>query len=86
MKTRNGFVSNSSSSSFIINKKDLTKSQINDIKNHKKILEANDSLDFEWTIEESLFTIKGSVFMDNIDMESFLSSINVDMSKVKWSD
>lgn len=34
MKIRNGFVSNSSSSSFILNKKDLTAEQIEQIKNY----------------------------------------------------
>jgi len=35
MKIRNGFVSNSSSSSFVISKKDLTPKQINQILNYK---------------------------------------------------
>lgn len=34
MKSRNRFVTNSSSSSFIVNKKHLTKLQIKSIKNH----------------------------------------------------
>lgn len=37
MKIRSGFVSNSSSSSFIISKKHLTKEQIWAIKNHGKV-------------------------------------------------
>ena len=37
MKIRNGFVSNSSSSSFIINKKCLTKEQIDQICNYKEV-------------------------------------------------
>ena len=37
MKERNGFVSNSSSSSFILYKKDLTDIQIDQIRNHIQI-------------------------------------------------
>lgn len=37
MKERNGFVSNSSSSSFILYKKDLTASQIDQIRNHIQV-------------------------------------------------
>ena len=37
MKIRNGFVSNSSSSSFIINKENLTPNQIERIKNHIEV-------------------------------------------------
>ena len=37
MKTRNGFVSNSSSSSFIIKKKDLTPVQVDSIVNYQTV-------------------------------------------------
>lgn len=37
MKIRNGFISNSSSSSFIINKKDITEQQADYIRRHKEI-------------------------------------------------
>jgi len=39
MKIRNGFISNSSSSSFILKKKNLTKEQIHKIHNHIEIAE-----------------------------------------------
>jgi hypothetical protein len=41
MKERNGFVSNSSSSSFILYKKDLTDIQIDQIRNHIQVALAN---------------------------------------------
>lgn len=47
MKIRCGFVSNSSSSSFIIKKQALTKDQIMKIKNHRKITKLN-STNEEW--------------------------------------
>ena len=50
MKTRNGFVSNSSSSSFIIKKKFVTGEQIDAIKNH--IQYANDNNWIENTVDE----------------------------------
>jgi len=50
MKTRNGFVSNSSSSSFIIKKKFLTGEQIDAINNH--IQYANDNNWIENTVDE----------------------------------
>jgi len=44
MKIRNGFVSNSSSSSFIISKKGMTKAQLNILLNHVDYLACHRSL------------------------------------------
>jgi len=59
MKIRSGFVSNSSSSSFIIERKNLTKKQISKIKNHIDEHNKMDPLDQYnhcdgWSIYENL--------------------------------
>ena len=41
MKTRMGFVSNSSSSSFILSKSNLTKKQLEQIRKHKDVVRTN---------------------------------------------
>ena len=83
MKIRQGFVSNSSSSSFVINKINLSEKQIEQIKNHGSYMRYNEQSD-AWTIEEDEFEISGSTWMDNFSMLEYLEKINVDISKVKW--
>jgi hypothetical protein len=82
---RQGFVSNSSSSSFLIPKYYLSQAQIDKILDHR-----NSGLDWAdtdyWSIQERDDCIAGDTWMDNFDMGEFLQSINVPMNKVKWSD
>jgi hypothetical protein len=86
MKNRHGFVSNSSSSSFVIRKEDISEKQIRMISNH--VEESEDMLDMYsddgWGIEEDEFIIKGSTSMDNFDMSEFLNRIGVPNSVIKW--
>ena len=92
MKTRIGFVSNSSSSSFAIYKKHLTGRQVEQIKNHAKIgeeLGIGYAKEWEWSIQESDHIIGGSTWMDNFDMHQFLREIGVNPDNqevVEWSD
>ena len=90
MKARLGFVSNSSSSSFVINLDDLTPKQVRKIKNHtevaKNMWSNREWYDDQWSIEENDETIRGYTIMDNFDMHDFLENIGVDMSKVRWED
>ena len=82
MKCRNGFVSNSSSSSFIIKKANITDDQLEMIRDHPKVAEKRFpehyfQTDCPWDIDETEATIYCSVFMDNFDMGLFLELIDV---------
>ena len=83
MKIRTSFVSNSSSSSFIIMKRYLTSKQIREIRHH-----CDTSINFSdaWEITEDEYEISGKTWMDNFDMRRHLEKIGVDMSKVEWDE
>lgn len=87
MKIRNGFVSNSSSSSFVILKNKLTETQIYQISNHIELAKQffMDGCDEDaWDIEESDYAIKGYTNMNNFDMEEFLNKIGVHEKDIEW--
>ncbi len=96
MKTRLGFVSNSSSSSFVISKKFLSPYQIERIKNHLKESKELSPADWEedwwnedhdqWDIIEKDYLVRGDTCMDNFDMATFLSRIGVPMHEVDWGE
>ena len=84
MKIRAGFVSNSSSSSFLINKKHLSTHQIELIYNHfdeirkrkkegtyKEHIHCYDV----WSIDETTENITGFTWMDNFDMYDYLIKV-----------
>ena len=87
MKIRNGFVSNSSSSSFIIKKDKLTEDQISAIKDYEQIYnelpdiikECNDLFEAAegWNIEEGDEEIRGYTYMDNFGMFDYLRIIGI---------
>jgi hypothetical protein len=95
MKTRYGFVSNSSSSSFVIHKMYLTPLQIYAIKNHievaPKLNEMGCGDNFyaygsdRWDITDCGDTIRGYTSMDNFDMHEFMRRIGV-CHYIEWSD
>lgn len=92
MKIRNGFVSNSSSSSFVINLYDISARQLQQIENYAqsemyKKQYGNYHYDC-WIIytDKELGTIRGTTSMDNFDMEEYLESIGIIMNRVKWGD
>lgn len=71
MKIRNGFVSNSSSSSFVLNTNNLTVKQLRRFKEYF----ASDKLNIDgWSIteDEEKGTIEGYTIMDNDELREWL--------------
>jgi hypothetical protein len=87
MKIRHGFVSNSSSSSFVIQAKDITGDQLDKIINHSSVgtemgLDYADS-DY-WNIMVAMGEVRGYTSMDNFDMHEFFERIGVPNWAVEW--
>lgn len=88
MKIKLSFTTNSSSSSFVISKNDITAKQRDLIFDHSVIGEnlGLDNSDWSWWIREDKNYIKGSTSMDNFDMYEFLDLIGIPKDKIKWGD
>lgn len=93
MKIKINFVTNSSSSSFIIAKENITDLQVELIINHidiaKVICEREDNLEMyydEWGIYETDTHISGETMMDNFDMCWFLEQIGIEPKHVEWDN
>ena len=87
MKTRHGFVSNSSNSSFILPKEGLCHCQIEKIKNHFEIapqLGMSIINGDQWDVDDLGLALRLSTNMDNFSMTTFLEKIGVDTSKIDW--
>jgi hypothetical protein len=81
MKTRTGFVSNSSSASFCIPKNVLNWGQIQVLHNAAEFarqagLDSADEAE-QWSITEDANEIKGFTIMDNFDMRDLFEKIGV---------
>lgn len=82
MKTRNGFVSNSSSSSFILRKKGLSDFQVKSILDYGTSEQNIDGWSFNIIGEE----IHGFTSMDNGELDVFLTEINIPNENIiDWS-
>jgi hypothetical protein len=88
MKVRNGFVSNSSSSSFMIPLSAITADQRNKIMDHIHEGQAlgimYSSEEDAWSITENAHAIEGYTSMDNFNMDEFLTKIGVPEELVHW--
>ena len=92
MKIRTGFVSNSSSSSFVISKHYLSPDQIAKIYNHidaakEAGMDAKWFCEYDaWNIKEDEDNISGETSMDNFCMSEFLEKIGISSTYITWTE
>ena len=89
MKIRTGFVSYSSSSSFVINLDAISAKLVKQILAHgvkaPKLGMRCDESD-AWNVWTTDTQLRGETWMDNFDMERFMREIGVPMKEVKWAE
>lgn len=86
MKIRTDLVSNSSSSSFVIERRYLSQDQVDKISNHSALGEAM-GLEYAnqaWDVLVTEYNVFGDTFMDNFDMGEFLEKIGVPEHVIRW--
>jgi hypothetical protein len=81
MKTREGFVSNSSSASYIVNKYYISEYQMELIKAHKDKVDRDYDV---WDIVDLGDVFRFSTPIDNFDMEEYLVEIGVPRDAIQW--
>lgn len=81
MKIRTGFVSNSSSASFIIDTYFISGYQLMEI---KKYIEDPKKNTDEWSLHENGSRLEGFTICDNEGFRKFLQEINVSDNAIEW--
>jgi hypothetical protein len=98
MKKRDGFVSNSSSSSFILKKADFTDKQLTLIRDHAQEVQRKRfnvhkkedeygtcfNKDWKWEIEENDEWMTGYTSLTNFDMETYMEIEGLNISNVAF--
>lgn len=88
MKARVGFVSNSSSSSFVVSLSDITAEQAGKIRGHIEVGRAMGMCcaedHNEWRVREENGVLHGDTSMDSFDMDTFMEKIGVPSDKIRW--
>ena len=88
MKIRFDFVTNSSSSSFVIVKSAITDEQKSKIFNYQEVAKEimpEDYIDDYWQVDEGEYFIRGFTIIDNFDMQKFLELIGVPSTAVNFT-
>ena len=84
MKIRQGFVSNSSSSSFMIYVQHLTGNQLNQILAND-YTDQGDYQDDRWSVSVEGSKVIGYTSMNNYHMDTFFEKIKVPKEVINWS-
>ena len=86
MKIRNGFVSNSSSSSFVVSLSKLCDRDLDILLEYETVARKNGEYNDSWNIvvDDNKGIVRGFTSMDNDDLSEYLENNKVDTSLFVW--